>query len=215
MSRITVLGGTGYTGAAVVAEAARRGHDVTALSRSRPAEPVPGVTYVEGDARDEAALSSVVTGADVVVAALAPRGELAAGFRDVYRTVARLADAAGARLFVVGGYSSLRPAPGAPRFVEDLSGVPDAVRDEILVGAALVVEDLPATPGTLDWVFVSPAATFGSFAPGERLGTYRLGDDVAVEPGTGGEISAADYALGLLDLVERGEPSRAHVNLAH
>jgi putative NADH-flavin reductase len=214
MSRITVLGGTGYAGSAVVAEAAARGHQVTAFSRSVPTAPVPGVTYVQGEATDEAALASVVAGADVVVAALAPRGPLAAEFRDVYRTVARLADAEGARLFVVGGFSSLRPAPGAPRSVEDLTHVPVELHEEVRAGAALVTEDLPATPETLDWVFVSPALMFGSFAPGERLGTYRLGGEVAVDP-DGGAISAPDYALGLVDLVEQDSHHRAHVNLAH
>ncbi|GAB2574588.1 NAD(P)-dependent oxidoreductase [Microlunatus antarcticus] len=215
MSRITVLGGTGYAGSAVVAEAAGRGHDVTAFSRTLPAQQVPGVTYVQGDATDEGAIASVVSGADVVVAALAPRGPLTSSFRDVYRTVARLADVEGARLFVVGGFSSLRPAPGAPRFVEDLSEVPAALHGEILAGAALITEDLPAASETLDWVFVSPAQLFGSFAPGERRGVYRLGDDVAVSPTDGGAISATDYALGLVDLVEQDDHHRAHVNLGY
>jgi putative NADH-flavin reductase len=215
MSRIVVLGGTGYAGSAIVAEAAARGHDVTAFSRSLPAEPVPGVNYVQGDALDEAALAAVISGADVVVAALSPRGPLADSFREVYRTVARLADTEGARLFVVGGFSSLRPAAGAPRFVEDLSHSPAEFHAEILAGAALVIDDLPATPETLDWVFVSPAANFGSYAPGERLGKYRVGDVVAVQPDGGGEISGADYALGLVDLIEEGTHHRAHVNLAY
>lgn len=215
MSRITVLGGTGYAGSAIVREAATRGHQVTAFSRSLPTEPVAGVTYVQGEATDEAALASVVTGADVVVAALAPRGPLADSFRDVYRTVARLADAEGARLFVVGGFSSLRPAPAAARFVDDLSHVPAELHGEILAGAALITDDLPATPETLDWVFVSPAQLFGSFAPGERRGAYRVGDDVAVSPDGGGAISGADYALGLVDLIEQGAHHRAHVNLGY
>jgi uncharacterized protein len=214
MSRITVIGGTGYAGSAIVAEAAARGHEVTSFSRSLPAERLPRVTPVQGDAMDEAALSSVISGADVVVGALAPRGPLAGSFRDVYRTIASLCDAEGVPLFVVGGFSSLRPAAGAPRFVEDLSAVPAEVKGEILAGAALVIEDLPATPETLDWVFVSPAARFGSFAPGERLGEYRVGDDVAVQPEDGGAISSADFALGLVDLIEQGNRHRAHVNLA-
>ncbi|WP_368730818.1 NAD-dependent epimerase/dehydratase family protein, partial [Sedimentibacter sp. B4] len=37
MTRISVLGGTGYAGAAIVREAAGRGHEVTAFSR-KPAE---------------------------------------------------------------------------------------------------------------------------------------------------------------------------------
>jgi uncharacterized protein len=215
MSRITVIGGTGYAGSAIVAEAAARGHEVTSLSRSLPAERVPGVNYVQGDATDEAALSSVVSGADVVVGALAPRGPLAGSFRDVYRTIARLADAEGVPLFVVGGFSSLRPAAGAPRFAEDLSHAPAEFHEELVTVSALVTDDLPDTPDTLDWVFVSPAGKFGSFAPGERLGEYRVGGDVAVQPQDGGAISGADYALGFVDLIERGNHHRAHVNLAY
>jgi putative NADH-flavin reductase len=215
MSRITVIGGTGYAGSAIVAEAAGRGHQVTALSRSRPDTPTPNVTYVQGDATDEATLSAAIEGADVVVAALAPRGALADAFRGVNRTIARLADAAGSRLFVVGGYSSLRPAPGADRFVTDLSAIPAELHPEILAGAALIIEDLPAAPETLDWVFVSPALRFGSYIPGERLGRYLLGDDVAVRPEDGGAISAPDYALGLVDLIEKAEHHRTQVNLGN
>jgi putative NADH-flavin reductase len=217
VSRITVIGGTGYAGSALVAEAAARGHQVTALSRSQPAEPIPNVTYTAGDATDEATLSSAITGADIVVDAIAPRGP-AGHARDVHRTIARLADAAGVRLFIVGGASSLRPAPGAGRFVTDpshLSVIPADLHDEIRDGAAFIIEDLPATPATLDWVYVSPALKFGAHAPGERLGHYRLGDDVSAAPEDGGAISAADYALGFLDLIEKGEHHRTQANLAH
>jgi hypothetical protein len=51
--------------------------------------------------------------------------------------------------------------------------------------------------------------------PGQRLGRYRLGDDVAVQPEHGGAISAADYALGFVDLIEKGDHHRAQVNLGH
>jgi putative NADH-flavin reductase len=215
MSRITVIGGTGYAGSAIVAEAAARGHEVTSLSRSLPAERVIGVNYVQGDATDEATLSSVISGSDVVVGALAPRGPLADSFREVYRIIARLAEAEGVPLFVVGGFSSLRPAAGAPRFVADLSHAPAEFHAELVTVSALVTDDLPASPDTLDWVFVSPAGKFGSFAPGERLGEYRVGDDVAVQPQDGGAISGADYALGFVDLIERGDYHRAHLNLAY
>lgn len=214
MSAVTVLGGTGYAGSAIVSEAAARGHQVTALSRSTPSDPTPGVNYVQGDATDTGVLTSVITGAAAVVAALSPRGPLAGPFRSVYRTVAGLADDAGARLYVVGGFSSLRPAPGADRYVADLSQVPAEFRDEILVGAALILEDLPATPASLDWVFVSPALQFGAHVPGEKLGRYRLGDEVAVDP-AGGAISAPDYALGVVDLIEKGDHHRAQVNLGN
>ncbi|MBD8079081.1 NAD(P)-dependent oxidoreductase [Cellulosimicrobium arenosum] len=214
MLRITVIGGTGYAGSAIAADAAARGHQVTALSRSLPDAPIPNVTYVQGDATDEAMLSSVIEGSDVVADALAPRGAAATTWRSAHRTIARLADAAGVRLFIVGGASSLRPAPGADRFVADLSEIPAELHDEIRSGAAFIIEDLPATPATLDWVFVSPALRFGARMPAERLGRYRLGDDVAVQP-DGGAISAADYALGFVDLIEKGDHHREQVNLGH
>ncbi|GAB3453526.1 NAD(P)-dependent oxidoreductase [Actinophytocola sediminis] len=214
MSRITVIGGTGYAGSAIVAEAAARGHQVTSLSRAIPEKRIPNVTHVKGDVTDEATLVGPVRDADAVVGAIAPRGQLAGVFRDAYRTIARLADAEGVPLFIVGGASSLRPAPGADRFVADLSHIPAELHDEIRAGAALVLEDLPAAPASLDWVFVSPALRFGARMPGERLGRYRLGDDVAVDP-EGGAISAPDYALGFVDLIEKGEHHRAQVNLGY
>jgi len=62
---------------------------------------------------------------------------------------------------------------------------------------------------------VSPAGKFGSFAPGERLGHYRVGNDVAVEPSDGGAISGADFALGFVDVIEQDDHHRAHINLAY
>jgi uncharacterized protein len=151
----------------------------------------------------------------VVVGALAPRGTLAATLRDVYRTLARLVDAKGVPLYVVGGFSSLTSAPGGPRFVEDLSHAPAEFHHELITMSSVVAEDLPATQSTLDWVFVSPAGRFGSRAPGERLGRYRVGGEVALEPAGGGAISGADFALGFVDLMDRGDHHRVHLNLAH
>lgn len=215
MSRITVIGGTGYAGATIVAEAAARGHEVTSFSRSLPESRIPNVNYVQGDASDELALASLFDGVDAVVGALSPRGALANSYRDVYRSIARLAETAKVPLYIVGGYSSLRPAPGAPRFVTDLSHAPAELHNELSTVAALVADDLPATPATLDWVFVSPAGKFGSYAPGERLGRYRVGTDVALEPDGGGEISGADFALGFVDVIEQGSHHRAHINIAY
>jgi len=215
MSRILVIGGTGYAGSAIVAEAAGRGHHVTSFSRSLPASRLPNVSYVEGDVSDEAALAAAVQEADIVVGALSPRGEIAASFRDAYRTITRLADAAKKPLFVVSGFSSLRPASGTPRYVTDLSHVPEESHAELTTVAALVTDDLPATPATLDWVAISPAQKFGAWVPGEKLGHYRVGDEVALHPEDGGEISGADYALGFVDLIEAADHHRTHLNLGY
>jgi putative NADH-flavin reductase len=94
--RITVIGGTGFAGANVVAEAARRGHEVTAWSRHEPAEPEPGVTYKTGSMLDEATLARAVEGAEVVIEALSPRGEMQGRMGPVVTKLARLAEDAGA-----------------------------------------------------------------------------------------------------------------------
>lgn len=173
MSRIVILGGTGYAGGHLAAEAAQRGHDVLAVSRNEPADVTAGVDYRTGDVRDESFLQDVLTGADVVVAALSPRGDMAdeAAFRKVASTVARIAQEQGIRFGTVGGAGSLRVAEGGPTLLES-GAIPEeyAAEPAILAG---VLQDLRDSDEALDWFFVSPAGGFGAFAPGERTGRYR------------------------------------------
>src|SRR3954453_7057804 len=130
MATIVVFGGTGYTGGNIVREGASRGHQVISVSRSEPKEPVEGVRYELGSV--DVIGPRVVPGADAVVAALSPRGDLAAHLVDVYTELARLSADAGARYLQVGGSSSLRPARGRERFVEP--PLAEEFRDEALEG---------------------------------------------------------------------------------
>lgn len=212
MAVIVVVGGTGYTGGNIVREAAARGHVVVSISRSAPAAPVPGVRYERGTVADVA--PRVIPGADVVVAALSPRGDMAGRLVEAYRRLALLSAEAGARYLQVGGFSSLRPAPGAPRFVE--GEIPEQFREEALEGEAtrvMLVEDAPAD---LDWVFVSPAGGYGSFARGERTGSYRVGGEVALLAADGtSSISGADFATAVVDEIDAPAHHRAHISLAY
>lgn len=211
MSHITVIGGTGYAGAAIVAEAASRGHDVTAVSRSEPADPVAGVTYVRGSALEEEVRSRAFDGADVVITATSPRGDMEAQHLELAEALASRAGVSGTRLIVVGGFSSLRPAPGAPRFIE--GDVPEQYKAEALAGHS-VLEMLAAEPDELKWTFVSPAAVFGAFAPAEPKGSYQLGGEVAILDDEGSSfISAGDFASAVVDLAESGEHIREHVSV--
>lgn len=212
MPTIVVVGGTGYTGGNIVREAVSRGHAVVSISRSEPAERVPGVRYELGNVEDVA--PRVIPGADVVVAALSPRGDMAGRLVEVYAELARLSAEAGARYLQVGGFSSLRPAPGAPRFVE--GEIPEEFREEALEGEATRVMLLERAPEDLDWVFISPAGAYGSFAPGERRGEYRVGDEVALFDGDGtSAISGADFATAVVDEIEKSAHHRAHINIAY
>ena len=212
MSTIVVFGGTGYTGGNVVREAASRGHQVIAVSRSHPKEPVPGVRYEVGVAEDVA--PHVVPGADVVVAALSPRGDMAGRLVDAYEEFARLSAEAGARYLQVGGFSSLRPAPDQPRFVE--GEIPEPFRAEALEGEATRALLAERAPEGLDWVFVSPAGGYGSFAPGERTAAYRVGGEIALFDAEGkSNISGADFALAIVDEIDDPRHHREHISVAY
>lgn len=212
MATIVVFGGTGYTGSNVVREAASRGHEVISVSRTWPAEPLNGVRYETGDASEVA--QRVIPGANAVVATLAPRGDMAGRLVEVYTKLARLSADAGARYLQVGGFSSLRPAEGAPRVVE--GDVPEQYRAEALEGDATRAMLAEGAPDGLDWVFFSPAGSYGAWAPGERTGNYRLGGEVALFDGDGGSnISGADFAIAIVDEIEKNAHHREHVGIAY
>lgn len=213
MSKIAVIGGTGYTGTNIVREAAARGHDVVSWSRSAPETPVEGVRYETGDA---AQAVRIIADADVLVLTLSPRGSLAARGAQLglYQAFAATAARSGTRLIAVGGFSSLRPAPGEPRFAE--GELPEQFRDEALEGDSIRTWFVESAPAELEWTFVSPAAGYGAWAPGERTGVYRVGGEVALfDEGGRSEISGADFADAILNEVERGEHVREHIGVAY
>jgi uncharacterized protein len=214
MATITVLGGTGYTGTNVVRAAAARGHSVISVSRSLPADKTGGVSYVQGSVTS-ADPASLVTACDVVVCALSPNsGGLAGKLRDIYRALVPAAVAWHAPLVIIGGFSALRRTKDGPRiaFSEDLNPLfADAARE-----MASLADWLPTTSAELAWTYISPAAAYGVRNPGEPLGTYRLGGDVALTgPDGGSDVSGADFATAVVDVIDSGDHRRAHIGVAY
>jgi uncharacterized protein len=201
MSTIAIIGGTGYAGSHITAEALSRGHRVISLSRNPPADPPAGVEIRTGSIEDGALLDGLFADADVVIVATHAVSE---GQADLVTLVPGLLSRAaehGTRLGVVGGAGSLLVAPGGPRLI-DTPEFPDAFKREASSHAD-VLEALRAADTQADWFYVSPAATFGSFAPGERTGHYRVGDDVLVTDADGNSvIGGADFAIAVLDEIE-------------
>jgi putative NADH-flavin reductase len=201
MARIVVIGGTGYAGGNVVKEAASRGHDVVSVSRSAPDEAVEGVDYVAADVLDGDAIADILSGADVVVSSVSPRGDMLDKGLDVIRTLAARLAGTEARLGVVGGAMGSLAAPGGPR-LWDL-GVPEQYRHEAGVGVK-TLELLQESDAELDWFLVHPPKVFGSWEPGERTGSYRKGGEVVVEDAEGTSyISGADFAVAVVDEIEQ------------
>jgi len=216
MTRITVVGGTGYAGSAIVAEAARRGHEVVSVSRSVPAEEarVEGVRYETGSLVDADVRARAVADAEVVVSSLSPRGELDGRIVEVDRELATLAEQHGARFVVVGGYSSLRLEEGGPRQAETGQIPPEYAGEALQMNE--VLSELLAGAESLDFTFVSPAMQFGAYAPGDALGRYRVGGEVAFTDEAGvSAVSGADFALAIVDELETPAHRREHISVAY
>jgi uncharacterized protein len=201
--RIAVYGGAGTIGSRIVAEAVARDHAVTAITRE-PADVPAGATARVGDAADGDDVAKVASEHDVIVSAIGPSRT---GVRvEVFLTaLRRLAQNVGThRLIVVGGSGSLYVAPGL-RLV-DTQDFPAASRHEALAQLA-ALEQLKDGGGFVDWVYVSPAPIT---TPGHRTGHYRIGSDMVL----GDLISAEDYAVAILDEIERPRHRREQFNVS-
>ena len=189
--KIAIYGATGMIGSRVAAEAVARGHEVTGITRSGGDLPA-GVRAVTGSAGDPGLAKSIAADADVIVSAIGPsrtggdRREFLAHLRNLVET------SGGARIVAVGGAGSL-VADGV-RLV-DQDGFPDFIKPEALIGAE-ALDYFRAVGDSADWTFFSPAPMI---QPGERTGSYRVGADSPA----GEAISAEDYAVALLDEIEK------------
>lgn len=213
MVRIAVIGGTGYAGSHIVREALDRGHTVVSIARSVPGERIPGATYIEGNILDAPSLVSELQGVDVVVSAVAPRGDMLGKVRPALAELfSELPE--NVRVGVIGGAGGSLVAPGGPRLV-DTDSFPDDYKPEALEAYG-VLEDLRADTSGRDWFYVHPAGTFGMWNPGERTGTYRDGGDVLVVDDKGESfISGADLAVAILDEIESPKHSRERFTVGY
>lgn len=214
MSTIVIFGGTGYAGGNIAREANSRGHQVISYTRTAPTAPTEGIEYRSGSLTDDTVLAQAAADADDLV--VATHGADVGG-SPLIDHVARLTSAAiehDARLSFVGGAGSLNVAKGGPRLV-DTPEFHEDWKPEAL-SHALVLDALRSGPQELDWFYVSPAALFGSFAPGETTGSYRLGGDELVTTADGtSEISGTDFATAYVDEIEQGKHPRQRFTVAH
>jgi putative NADH-flavin reductase len=211
--RIAVIGGTGYAGSHIVAEAVRRGHTVVSVARSLPSERVDGATYVEGTVLDVPGLVAELDGVDVVVSAVAPRGDMLGKLRPAIAQLTSVLPES-VRLGVVGGAGGSLVAEGGPRLI-DTDGFTDDYKPEASEAIG-ILEDRRADAPARDWFYVHPAGGFGAWAPGERTGNYRDGGHVLVVDDNGDSfISGADFAVAVLDEIENPRHSRDNFTVGY
>ncbi len=139
----------------------------------------------------------------MIVSAIGP--SRTGGDRRAYLAQVRnLAETAGqARLIVVGGAGSL--LAGGKRLVDD-PAFPEIYRAEALI-VAEALDYLRGLGNDVDWTFISPAPVI---QPGQRTGTYKTGTDAPA----GDSISAEDYAVALLDEIDRPAHHRQRFTVA-
>lgn len=213
MARIVVLGGTGYAGRHIVSEAVSRGHEVVSVSRSQPSNPVDGARDVQGSVLDLATLGGVFEGADAVVSALSPRGDMEDSVLDALRGLVERLTGTPTRLGVVGGAGGSLVAPGGPRLFDQ--DFPEEYKHEAQVGIDSLAL-LESADDSLDWFFIHPAEVFGPWAEGERTGHYRDGGDVLVRDADGKSfISGADFAVAVVDEIEQGNHHRERFTVGY
>lgn len=215
---IVVFGATGMIGQRIAIEALNRGHRVTAAVRDPQALPETlkkkEVTAVTGDATDAASVTKAVTGADAVVSAISPRprgGRPAASLTDAARALIEGTQQAGVkRLIVVGGAGSLEVEPGT--MLLDMPDFPDLWKPEA-TGHRDALDVYRSRGGELDWTFISPAAVV---EPGERTGVFRQGGDELLTDERGdSRISAEDFAVAVLDELEKNDNIRKRISVAY
>ncbi|MGW3999020.1 NAD(P)-dependent oxidoreductase [Amycolatopsis sp. NPDC004772] len=213
MAKLVIFGATGYAGGRIGAEALRRGHEVAGVARHAGSVP-EGVDEHQGSLHDEEFVASLAKDADVFVVATPARELDGKKLIEAVPALARIASENDVRLSFVGGAASLHVAEGGPRLF-DTPEFPAEYKDE--AGShAEVLGLLREQPESLDWFYVSPAAEFGAWTPGERRGEYRIGGDVLVTDENGrSHIGGDDFAIAYVDEIEQPKHRRARFTVAY
>lgn len=207
---IALYGATGKSGRRILTELLSRGHRVTAVVRD-PAKLAaqPGLNVVEGDVSSASGIAAKIKGVDAVISAYGPPPNDTDQLLPVTEHFIEAVKAAGsARFLVVGGAGSLEVAPGVT-VIE--SGHLPAEWMPIAVSHANALKLLQKSD--INWTYFSPA---GFFVPGERTGKFRLGTNqlIANEQGDS-RISLEDYAIALVDELEKPQHERARFTIGY
>jgi len=185
--RLLVFGATGGTGRALLDQGLAQGYQMTAFVRNPAAlEARPGLTIVEGDVTDAAAVSRAVAGHEAVLSALGPRGGqygvLPGGVQNI---VAAMSQAGVRRLIHVSSF-------GVGDSLAQMGWVARRIVVPLFLRKALdekAIEEQVIRASDLDWIIARP----GGLEDGPRTGVYRCITDPREKVGQP-RIARADVA---------------------
>ncbi|OOG38375.1 NAD(P)-dependent oxidoreductase [Rhodanobacter sp. C05] len=212
--KIALFGATGHLGQGILHEALSRGYDVVAVVRdpSRLTQRNDKLKVVTGDVAQPASWLDAVRGADAVVASLSARRDSNPDSVPANAGVLldNLPKAGVKRLLWVGGAGSLEVAPGVK--VIDDPHFPEAWKPEAMAQSK-ALDMFRASYADVDWTYISPAALIED---GERSGKYRIdGDQLLVDANGVSRITVPDYAVALLDRIEKHDALRQRITVAY
>ena len=215
--RIGIIGASGNIGSRVLAEAAARGHEVVAFTRSGAA--ARGAPWRDLDIFDLDTLRAAVVAVDVIVSSYQPGNAV----RDIGDSVRRsIADPASytraaanlvkalesrsaTRAIIVGGAANLEIAPGVTTDDDD------ARLRQVFRSFGVPEDYAAAAKGHRDalnvlrlsnrrWTYASPSAQIYA---GARTGRFRIGGDQLLTDANGrSHISYEDFAVAIVDEIE-------------
>lgn len=205
--KIAVVAANGRVARKVITEALGRGFDVTAFVRGE--NNTDAKKFIVKDIFD--LTTEELKGFDVVVDAFgAWKPELLPQHSTTLAHLCDILAGTQTRLVIVGGAGSLYVNPDHTVQVIDTPDFPEEFKP--LAGAQ--VKQLAELRQRKDvrWTYVSPAGDFQ--ADGERTGKYILGGEELTLNSKGESIiSYADYAIGMVDEIEKGNHIQQRISL--
>ncbi|EHN59690.1 NAD(P)-dependent oxidoreductase [Oenococcus kitaharae] len=202
--KLTVIGATGMAGSAIVLEAARRGHDVTAIARSaeKLADLKAKVPTAQTLIKDAFALTKDdLSNSDVVIDAFASSPKTAYLHVDLAaKLVALFRQSSQPRLFFILGAGSLHIGEDHHLAVKDMEKDPQ--NDSFISVPQNQLKELQFLQNVDDvnWVAVSPAA---SFHTGAATTILKGKDDLLFNQTGQSETSSGTMAKAILDEIEQ------------
>lgn len=216
IKNVLLIGATGFVGSAILNELINRGHKVTAVVRNtQKLEGKTGVEAVVADIEDSDVITKLAEGKDAVISAYNPgwmNPDIARLITENYPKILNAVKKSGVRrLLIVGGAGTLFCSPGLR--VVDSGAIPEEIMGGVRPLGDFYLNTL-MNEKDIDWTFFSPAGAFDE--NGESTGKFRLGkDDLIVDENGQSHISVQDYAIAMVDELEKEEHHRERFTIGY
>jgi len=211
VSKVAVIGATGFVGKAILRELLDRDHMVTGIARhpEKLGFRHPGLGMKACDIMNEDQIAGLIKGQEAVISAYNAGWTNPNIYKDYMEGAphiqAAVKKAGVKRLIVIGGAGSLEVAPG--KQLVDQPEFPAQFRD----GAAAARDylEILKKEEELEWTFFSPAILMNPTTSGRRRGVYRTALTQPVFDKEGKSVlSVEDLAVAVVDELENPQHIR-------